>query len=220
MSLAELRRRHRPGRIVEQVAAGLDLGDVLCPRSAGSSRPSGRRRRAGRDARPRRPAPRTRSAGPGCWRGRCCARRPARPCGGWSGRTAGWRDAEPEPLTLANLTTKSLTCARRGACAVIACIAPSARACVISSRNFCMSQAPVGQRSAQRPQCRQTSSSLAMMRPVFSDVGDVEVLREVQRRRRRAGARSSASGPLSVKVMQSIGQMSTQASHSMQSVVA
>src|SRR3569623_298635 len=38
------------------------------------------------------------------------------------------------------------------------------------SRNFCMSQAPVGQRSAQRPQCRQRSSSLAMMRPVLSAV--------------------------------------------------
>ena len=31
-----------------------------------------------------------------------------------------------------------------------------------------MSQAPVGQRSAQRPQCRQTSSSLTMIRPVPS----------------------------------------------------
>ena len=37
----------------------------------------------------------------------------------------------------------------------------------ISSRNFCMSQAPVGQRSAHRPQCRQTSSSLAITRPVL-----------------------------------------------------
>src|SRR3954468_15128420 len=41
-----------------------------------------------------------------------------------------------------------------------------------SSRNFCMSQAPVGQRSAQRPQCRHRSSSLAMTRPVlrFSEI--------------------------------------------------
>ena len=31
-----------------------------------------------------------------------------------------------------------------------------------------MSHAPVGQRSAHSPQCRQTSSSLAMMRPVFT----------------------------------------------------
>ena len=41
-----------------------------------------------------------------------------------------------------------------------------APACVMSSRKACMSQALVGQRSAQRPQCRQTSSSLAMIRPV------------------------------------------------------
>ena len=46
-----------------------------------------------------------------------------------------------------------------------------------------MSQAPVGQRSAQSPQCRQTSSSLTMTRPVLSAVRDIEVLRQVQRRR-------------------------------------
>ncbi len=38
---------------------------------------------------------------------------------------------------------------------------------VMSIRYFCMSQAPVGQRSAHSPQCKQTSSSLAMMRPVL-----------------------------------------------------
>ncbi len=31
-----------------------------------------------------------------------------------------------------------------------------------------MSHAPVGQRSAHRPQCRQTSSSFTITRPVFS----------------------------------------------------
>ena len=51
-----------------------------------------------------------------------------------------------------------------------------------------MSQAPVGQRSAHRPQCRQTSSSLTMTRPVFSVAGDVEVLGQVQRRRLQPGA--------------------------------
>src|SRR5712691_5740746 len=39
---------------------------------------------------------------------------------------------------------------------------------VILIRYFCMSQAPVGQRSAHKPQCRQTSSSFTMTRPVFS----------------------------------------------------
>ena len=34
--------------------------------------------------------------------------------------------------------------------------------------NFCMSQAPVGQRSAQKPQCSHTSSSLTMTRCVFN----------------------------------------------------
>src|SRR5262249_61233171 len=39
---------------------------------------------------------------------------------------------------------------------------------VMSMRYFFMSQAPVGQRSAHSPQCRHTSSSFTMMRPVFS----------------------------------------------------
>ncbi len=39
---------------------------------------------------------------------------------------------------------------------------------VCETVNFCMSQAPVGHRSAHRPQCRQTSSSLTMTRPVLS----------------------------------------------------
>ena len=41
-------------------------------------------------------------------------------------------------------------------------------ACVISIRYFFMSQAPVGQRSAHSPQCRHTSSSFTMTRPVLS----------------------------------------------------
>ena len=82
-----------------------------------------------------------------------------------------------------------------------------------------MSQAPVGQRSAQRPQCRQTSSSLTITRPVFSVAGDVEVLGQVQRRRLQPACADPPPSPLSVKVMQSIGQMSTQASHSMHSGV-
>ena len=51
-----------------------------------------------------------------------------------------------------------------------------------------MSHAPVGQRSAHRPQCRQTSSSLTIMRPVLSVARHVEVLREVDRRRLQARA--------------------------------
>ena len=126
-------------------------------------------------------------------------------------------DAEPEPLTLANLTTKSLMASMgfmRPSSAPHACGSP-ARRCVISSRNLRMSQAPVGQRSAHRPQCRQTSSSLTMTLPVFSTS---ETYKSWVRF--NAGAvrcvRNAASSSLSVKLMQSIGQMSTQASHSMQ----
>jgi hypothetical protein len=48
-------------------------------------------------------------------------------------------------------------------------------------------------------------------------VGDVEVLGEIVAAGALSRWRSSASSPFSVKVMQSIGQMSTQASHSMHS---
>src|SRR3989441_5861811 len=82
-----------------------------------------------------------------------------------------------------------------------------------------MSQAPVGQRSAHNPQCRQTSSSLTITLPVFSSPDTyrscVGFLAGALRRPRR-----SASSPFCVKLMQSIGQMSTQASHSMHSLSA
>src|SRR6476660_998981 len=84
--------------------------------------------------------------------------------------------AEPEPLTLANLTTKSLTAViaagRDSDCNVIVSALfqnvgrrhrwarHAEPASVMSIRYLLMSHAPVGQRSAHRPQCRQTSSSL------------------------------------------------------------
>ena len=69
--------------------------------------------------------------------------------------------AEPEPLTLAKRTTKSFTL-------LIGLAAGMAYpAWVMSMRYFCMSHAPVGQRSAHRPQCRQTSSSFTITRPVL-----------------------------------------------------
>src|SRR3546814_2828218 len=77
-----------------------------------------------------------------------------------------------------------------------------------------MSQAPVGQRSAHRLQCRHTSSSLTITRSVFSGS---DTYRSCSRFSDGAVSRvrRSASSPLVVKVMQSVGQMSTQASHSM-----
>ena len=69
--------------------------------------------------------------------------------------------AEPEPLTLANRTTKSFTLL------IGVLLRHRSSACVISIRYFFMSQAPVGQRSAHSPQCRHTSSSFTMTRPVL-----------------------------------------------------
>src|SRR5206468_12858684 len=86
---------------------------------------------------------------------------------------------------------------------------------VCDTVNFCMSHAPVGQRSAHRPQCRHTSSSFTITRPVFKPCATYKScvrLREGALSR----ARSSVSSPSRVNVMQSMGQMSTQASHSMQ----
>ena len=123
--------------------------------------------------------------------------------------------AEPEPLTLANLTTKSLTRWRP----------------VTRSANCNMRAPPVPHRegSAAYPTrqwgtVRRTGRS-AGKRPRPSP----SRARSSARRRRKgpasslcAGAlsrsRSSASSPFSVKLMQSTGQMSTQASHSMHSL--
>src|ERR1700736_6025713 len=85
--------------------------------------------------------------------------------------------AEPDPLTLANLTTKSLTLwiatISRFDCDAIGSelvkdghrLRHAGPAIVTSRRNLRMSHAPVGQRSAHRPQCRHTSSSFTMIRP-------------------------------------------------------
>src|SRR6185312_15154555 len=95
--------------------------------------------------------------------------------------------AEPVPLTVAILIVKSLirlvvtlghprathlalrsgslSQAILGFCASIVFLASSS-ACGQWTRDFCMSQAAVGQRSAQRPQCTQRSSSLTMTRAV------------------------------------------------------
>ena len=89
--VAGQKMRDGPGRIVEEVAARLDRGDILRRRSAGSWRPGCRRRRARPKNPLRSPALRTRSAGPGCSRGRCCAARSARPCAGSNARTGDWR---------------------------------------------------------------------------------------------------------------------------------
>ena len=49
--------------------------------------------------------------------------------------------------------------------------------------NFCMSHAPVGQRSAHRPQWRQRSSSLTMTRMALDRLGHEDGLIEIVRRR-------------------------------------
>ena len=116
-----------------------------------------RRRRARRASPLRERAPRTRSAGPECSRGRCCAARSARPCAGSRERTSvGARRARTVDVGEAH--DEVVYGLDRHACPAWA----------ILIVNFCMSHAPVGQRSAQSPQCRQRSSSLTMMRPVLT----------------------------------------------------
>src|SRR5262245_29110027 len=85
---------------------------------------------------------------------------------------SSFAEAEPEPFTLANFTTKAFTDSIRFVMGPYAAFFWGARqpcpACVRSRRNFCMSQAPVGQRSAHRPQCRHTSSSFTITFEVLS----------------------------------------------------
>src|SRR5258705_181900 len=206
--LAEFRRRQWLGRVVEQIAAGLDRGDVLVP---------GLRvhRHHEVDAAARREMAVARDAHlvPG---------RQALDVGREDVARAH-RDAHAQ-----HGAREQLVGARRAGAVDVGEADDEVgyaadRACrhglparVISIRYFFMSQAPVGQRSAHSPQCRQTSSSLTMTRPVLRSFATYRSWVRLT-----AGAcsrvRSSASSPFSVKVMQSIGQMSTQASHSMHS---
>src|SRR5579872_1806005 len=88
--------------------------------------------------------------------------------------------AEPVPFTVAIFMVKSFVrlvvtvgrpdCAYHSFQAILGFRASDATAASSArgqwTRDFCMSQAAVGQRSAQRPQCTQRSSSLTMTRAV------------------------------------------------------
>ncbi len=78
-----------------------------------------------------------------------------------------------------------------------------------------MSQAPVGQRSAQRPQCTHTSSSLSITREVCGNGPDAKMSCV----RFLAGALNrflnSGYSPSLAMVKHRTGHTSTQASHSM-----
>ena len=169
---AEFRRRQRPGVVVEQVAARLDLGDVLVPglrvhrhhQVDAAARAEmallgdphlvpgrqaldvGRKDVARRD---------------GDAHAQDRLARTARVGAGRAGAVdVGELDDEVvDPLHRCNSGCEhAWPPVRRAAWAM-------------SSRKRCMSQAPVGQRSAHRPQCRQTSSSFTITRPVFSPSG-------------------------------------------------
>src|SRR5262245_26793838 len=83
--------------------------------------------------------------------------------------------AEPVPFTVAILIAKSLTLsvviyALFGIFAADAAASSSAWGHL--TRDFCMSQAAVGQRSAHRPQCTHRSASLTITRPVCFSADD------------------------------------------------
>src|SRR5262245_2333493 len=78
-------------------------------------------------------------------------------------------EAEPVPFTVAILIAKSLILsvmgqALLGSLEAVAAASSSTRGHF--TKDFCMSHAAVGQRSAQSPQCTHRSSSLTMTRPV------------------------------------------------------
>ena len=173
--VAEPRWRQRLGVVVEEVAARLDLGEVLGPRSAGSSPPSGRRRRAGRGSRCSVTRTSYQVGRPWMFDGKMLRGRPACPCaaapareqlvGAGRARAVDVGELDDEVVVQDSMRVAFGRHSRRASASRRRQPRP---AWVISSRNFCMSQAPVGQRSAHRPQCRQTSSSLTITRPVFS----------------------------------------------------
>src|SRR5262245_24285954 len=84
--------------------------------------------------------------------------------------------AEPVPFTVAILIAKSLVLSmgyqvseldRYALLGIFAALAAaSSSACGHFTKDFCMSHAAVGQRSAHSPQCTQRSSSLTITRPV------------------------------------------------------
>ena len=171
--VANALRRQRLGRIVEQIAARLDGRPRPWPRSAGFIATI----RSTPPRRPRWPASLTRTSyqvgRPWMLEGKMLRAATGTPMRRIDLPNNELALAEPEPLTLANLTTKSLmapTSRRRTAVRgeVVHHIRHAPSACVMLSRNLRMSQAPVGQRSAQSPQCRQTSSSFTITRPVGS----------------------------------------------------
>ena len=80
-----------------------------------------------------------------------------------------------------------------------------------------MSQAPVGQRSAHRPQCTHTSSSFTITRFVCTSASETYSGCDGLRRGAVSLSASESSGVSSTIVRQSVGQTSMHASHSMQS---
>ena len=171
--VAELRRRQRLGRVVEEIAARVDGRDVLVPglrvhgdhevHAAAPAEMPGLRDahlvpgRQALDVRREDVARRHRHA-------HAQDRAREQPVGARRARAVHIGEFDDEVVDRGAAAARRRLRLRHHE-------APRAQprepACAVSSRNFCMSQAPVGQRSAQRPQCRQTSSSLTMMRPVF-----------------------------------------------------
>ena len=217
--VAELRRRQRLGGVVEQVAAGLDLGDVAVPglrvhgdhqvdpaaaaQMPGLGDPHLVPGRQALDVGGEDVARRHRHAHPQDRLGEHAV-------GAGRARAVHIGELDDEVVDRRGLHRPASTLHRDW---------HAAPAWVISRVNAACPRRPVGQRSAQRPQCRQTSSSLTITRPVLQRAGDIEVLVEVRAPAPSGGCAGRPPRSSSVKVMQSIGQMSTQASHSMHSVV-
>ncbi len=158
--VAELGLRHRLGGIVEQVSAGLDRGDVLVPGLRVH-----RDHQVGAAARAEMAGFRDAHLVPG---------RQALDVGG-EDVARGDRYAHAQHRAREQLVgaggARAVDVGEPDDEVVYAADRAATRhwssACVMSMRYFFMSQAPVGQRSAHSPQCRHTSSSFTMTRPVL-----------------------------------------------------
>ena len=145
------------------------------------------------------------------------------------------RDADPVPLTVPILKAKSLMEDGRWKMEDLDMVIfpplsgsnfrssifhlPSlfANAYGITSSNFLISHAAVGHRSAHSPQCRHRSSSFTITRFVCGSASLTKISCDMFVAGAESRVRRSASSPAGAIVMQFSGQMSTHASHSMQS---
>ena len=216
--VAELRLRHRPRRIVEEVAARLDLGDVLVPglrvhrdHQVDAAAPAEMPGLRDPHLVPGRQAldVRGEDVARGDRHAHAEDRAGEEPVGARRARAVDVGELDDEVVD-ADVAATAL--------AFIGAVRPAPPACAVVEQELL--HVPRAGRAALGAEPAMEADVLVLGHdpPGLERRRNVEVLGQVQAPGALSRRRRSSSGPFAVKVMQSIGQMSTQASHSMQSV--